>query len=327
MSRLRLHSGRFSCRARLAHLPLLTRTCILAGHERKVKTRMTGKTTRQTGANGRRRLPIRHAKPGAKPDNLPRRLQECTTDLESAQKELESFCYSVSHDLRAPLRSIDGFSHALQHEFGDKLEPPAREYLQRIVDSSKRMARLIDELLVLSRIQRVELSPENFNLSEVAVDIMRGIRKTEPRRKAYFSAAPNLRVCADRKLLTTALQKLLENAWKFTSNTTAARIEFSEVSNGPERTFMVRDNGVGFNMTYASKLFKAFQRLHAQTEYPGVGTGLAVTRAIILRHRGRAWAESAAGKGASFYFTLPAMDVPRQLPGSVQKKSRRTAGF
>ncbi len=249
-------------------------------------------------------------KPAAKRGDLPRQLQECATDLDSVQKELESFCYSVSHDLRAPLRCIDGFSHALQHEFGEQLEPPAREYLQRIVDSSRKMTRLIDELLALSRIQRVELSPEDFDLSEVAAQIIQTLRATEPRRKARFSAAPNIRVRADRKLLTTALQKLLENAWKFTSKTGVARIEFSQVSNGAERTFVVRDNGVGFNITYAGKLFKAFQRLHAQKDYPGLGTGLAITRAIILRHRGRAWAESAVGKGSSFYFTLPAINRP-----------------
>jgi light-regulated signal transduction histidine kinase (bacteriophytochrome) len=188
------------------------------------------------------------------------------------------------------------------------------------------MARLIDELLVLSRIQRVELSPESFDLSEVAVEIMRGIRRTAPRRKAQFSAAPNIRVRADRKLLSTALQKLLENAWKFTSKTTVAKIEFSQVSNGAERTFLVRDNGAGFNMAYAGKLFKAFQRLHAQTEYPGLGTGLAIARAIILRHRGRAWAESAIGEGASFYFTLPGTDARRPFRG-VQKKPSTMAGF
>jgi light-regulated signal transduction histidine kinase (bacteriophytochrome) len=225
-------------------------------------------------------------------------------DLASTQKELESFCYSVSHDLRAPLRCIDGFSHALLHEFGAKMEPSAREYLQRIVDSGKKMAKLIDELLALSRIQRADLVTEELNLSDIGTQIINGLRKAEPERNVQFMAAKAIPVRADRGLTTSMLEKLLENAWKFTSRESSAQIEFSEVALEGERVFVVRDNGVGFDPAYAGKLFKAFQRLHSVTDFPGVGMGLAIARAVILRHRGRVWGESDGNKGASFYFTL-----------------------
>ena len=239
------------------------------------------------------------------PDPNSTALTQCTSDLDNAQKELESFCYSVSHDLRAPLRCIDGFSNALLHEFGESLQPGAREYLDRIVDSAKKMARLIDELLTLSRIQRAEIVPEEINLTKIAHAIIARLQKSEPERTVQFVAKPDLYVFGDRALLTLALEKLLDNAWKFTSKTAAPVIEFSEMNVDAERVLFVRDNGVGFNPSYSSKLFKAFQRLHSQTEFPGVGAGLALARAVILRHQGRIWAESETEKGATFFFAFP----------------------
>lgn len=240
----------------------------------------------------------------SKQGDLKERLRACTEELDTAQKDLESFCFSVSHDLRAPLRSIDGFGNALLHEFGDELEPQAREYLQRIVDSSKKMSLLIDELLVISRIQRTELAPEELNLTEMAQAIIARLRKTEPQRKVLFSVEPELRALGDRALVGTLLEKLFENAWKFTSRSSAPKVEFFARTMNSQIVFVVKDNGVGFDMAYAGKLFKAFQRLHSPSEYSGLGSGLAIARTIALRHHGRIWTESPDGPGAIFCFTL-----------------------
>jgi light-regulated signal transduction histidine kinase (bacteriophytochrome) len=240
-----------------------------------------------------------------------KQFEECTADAQSAQEELESFCYSVSHDLRAPLRCIDGFSHAMLHEFGETLEPAAREYLQRIVESAKKMARLIDELLVLSRIQRAEFNPEEFNITEMAENIAARLKRSEPERSVRFLAKQDVMVYGDKALMTLALEKLLDNAWKFTSKTPSPVIEFSESINDSQPALFVRDNGAGFNPAYSAKLFKAFQRLHSQTDFPGVGAGLAIARTVILRHRGRIWAESNPGEGATFFFTLGLRNRPR----------------
>lgn len=239
-----------------------------------------------------------------KSDPLHEQVEQCMTDLDSAHNELESFCYSVSHDLRAPLRCIDGFSHALLHEFGAKLEPPAREYLQRILDSAKKMARLIDELLALSRIQQAELVLEDFNLADVAKQIITRMKKVEPARNVQFRAMDKIPVRGDRALIATMLEKFLDNAWKFTSKAEGATIELNQIANSSERIFLVRDNGVGFDSAYSGKLFKTFQRLHSNSDFPGAGMGLALARAVILRHHGRVWAESEPAKGATFYFTL-----------------------
>jgi len=184
------------------------------------------------------------------------------------------------------------------------LDGQAREYLQRIVDGSRKMAWMIDELLVLSRIQRVELAPEEINLSEMAAGIIGRLRKAEPERTVLFSAQAGLHARGDRTLIGTLLSKLLENAWKFTARRGAAQINFFERREDSQRVFVVRDNGIGFDPAYVGKLFKAFQRLHSSSEYPGVGSGLAIARAIVLRHRGRIWTEEASGGGATFCFTL-----------------------
>jgi light-regulated signal transduction histidine kinase (bacteriophytochrome) len=251
-----------------------------------------------------------------KADPLQEQLRVCKADLQSAHRELESFCYSVSHDLRAPLRCIDGFSHALLHEYGDKLDPGAREYLQRILDSAKKMARLIDELLTLSRIQRAELVPEDLNLADVAGHIVTRLRKVEPSRNVQLRTVDSIPVRGDRALVVTMLEKFLENAWKFTSKSNTPLIEFSEITNGSERIFLVRDNGVGFDPAYAGKLFKAFQRLHPHTDFPGVGMGLALARAVILRHGGKTWAKSEKDNGAAFFFTLG-----RPVPGGNSEET------
>jgi light-regulated signal transduction histidine kinase (bacteriophytochrome) len=226
------------------------------------------------------------------------------TALEAAEDELESFCYSVSHDLRAPLRCIDGFSHALQHEFGSRMEPQAREYLERIVEAGKKMGRLIDELLSISRIQRIELSREDFNLADLAREIAAQLKAKNPTRNVKLVIPAKLSVNGDGKLVALLLERLLDNAWKFTSKVPSPRIEVGEIEIGPERGIFVRDNGIGFDMEQAPKLFKAFQRLHSQADYPGLGTGLALARAIVRRHGGRIWAESSPHSGATFYFTL-----------------------
>jgi light-regulated signal transduction histidine kinase (bacteriophytochrome) len=259
------------------------------------------------GSKGKQNSPpatTKRLKSLGKPAPSGDRLKQCLTALETTQKELESFCYSVSHDLRAPLRSIDGFSTALLHEFGEKLEPAAREYLRRIVDSSRKMSALIDELLTLSRIQRAELEPEELNLSTLAASIMNRLKAGASERAINFSVQPDLRARADRKLVTVLLEQLLKNAIKFTERVEQPHIEVGQIRRSDGKAFFVRDNGVGFNPAYEGKLFKLFQRLHSSSDYPGLGAGLALVRAIVLRHAGQSWAQSAVDKGATFYFTL-----------------------
>jgi light-regulated signal transduction histidine kinase (bacteriophytochrome) len=258
------------------------------------------------GSKGKQNSPAttKRLKSLGKPAPSGDRLKKCLSDLETTQKELESFCYSVSHDLRAPLRSIDGFSTALLNEFGEKLEPAAREYLKRIVDSSRKMSALIDELLALSRIQRAELEPEDLNLSTLAASIMTRLKGAAPERAINFSVQPDLRARADRKLVTILLEQLLKNAIKFTGRIEQPHIEFGQIRRSEGKAFFVRDNGVGFNPVYEAKLFKLFQRLHSSSDYPGLGAGLALVRAIVLRHCGQSWAQGAVDEGATYFFTL-----------------------
>ena len=231
-------------------------------------------------------------------------LKQRAAQLEAANRELESFSYSVSHDLRAPLRSIDGFSHAVLEDYGDQLPAQARSYLERVRAAAQRMAVLIDDLLNLSRVTRAPLEPKFLNLSAMADDIMRGLKESQPERQANFFIEPNLMVEVDPHLMHIALENLLGNAWKFTSKQPQTRIEFGQQSKVRERTFYVRDNGAGFDMAYVNKLFGVFQRLHAASEYPGTGIGLATVQRIIKIHGGRIWAEGEEGQGATFYFTL-----------------------
>ena len=242
--------------------------------------------------------------------DLERRVDERTAQLAEANAELESFSYSVSHDLRSPLRAIDGFSRALEEDFGPGLTAEARDFLLRIRAASQRMGVLIDDLLRLSRASRVDMHPEQLDLSAIARSILEEMRQREPDRAVQIEIEPDLRVVGDRALVGILLQNLLENAWKYTRRTQIARIEFgragaraeAEAPGGP--VFKVRDNGAGFDMRYVGKLFAPFQRLHGATEFEGTGIGLATVRRIIVRHGGRVWIEGAVGQGATVFFTF-----------------------
>jgi PAS domain S-box-containing protein len=238
--------------------------------------------------------------------------RKARAELEAANRELEAFSYSVSHDLRAPLRGIDGFGQALVEEFGPSLDPRALGYVERMRAATKKMSALIDALLSLARVSRAELRRERVDLSEIAETALRELRRAEPHREVEAAIAPGLVVEGDSRLLRASLENLLANAWKFTSKTEGARIEVSAAGEGTDRVFQVADNGAGFEMAHAAKLFGAFQRLHGVKEFPGTGIGLATVQRIVHRHGGRIWAESSPGAGAKFSFTLPgAQPEPR----------------
>lgn len=237
--------------------------------------------------------------------SLEQRVQERTAELEIANRELETFSYSVSHDLRAPLRTLDGFSRILLEDYAPRLDAEAQEHLHRIRAASQRMGELIDSLLKLARITRGSLHRVPVNLSLMAQAAADELQQAEPERTAHFHIAPDLMAEADANMLQIALKNLLDNAWKFTSKQPVAEIEFGIKSHNGSPALFIRDNGVGLDMTYANKLFIAFQRFHSATDFPGTGVGLATTQLIIHRHGGRIWAESQPGHGATFYFTLP----------------------
>jgi PAS domain S-box-containing protein len=236
--------------------------------------------------------------------NLNHRLQQHATQLEAANRELEAFCYSVSHDLRAPLRGIDGFSMALLEDYGDTLKPEARDYLQRVRAGTQRMAQLIDDLLNLSRITRTELRRSPVDLSAVARAAATDLKQAQPERTVEFTIADGLHVDGDPRLLRVVFDNLFGNAWKFTAKRPDAKIEFGAAGQNGRRHFFVRDNGAGFDMTYVHKLFGAFQRLHAASEYSGTGVGLATVQRIIHRHGGTVSAQGEVDNGATFSFTL-----------------------
>lgn len=235
---------------------------------------------------------------------LERRVQERTAQLQATNQELEAFAYSVSHDLRAPLRGIRGFSEILLEHHASQLDAEGKELLHRACESAQRMNGLIDDLLKLSRIGRSNLRWQPVNLSALAESSAAELRRAEPARAVELVIEPNLRAQGDERLLGIVLNNLLGNAWKFTCHQPGARIEFG-VTAEPERAFFVRDNGVGYDMAHAGKLFGVFQRLHSTSEFPGTGIGLATVQRIIKRHRGRVWAIGAVNQGATFYFTLP----------------------
>jgi light-regulated signal transduction histidine kinase (bacteriophytochrome) len=237
---------------------------------------------------------------------LNQELEKHTAQLTTANKELETFSYSVSHDLRAPLRGIDGWSQALLEDYGDRLDQQGREYLDRVRSEAQRMGQLIDDMLQLSRLTRAEMRQEPVNLSALAQTIAASLQETEPGRQVEFSIQAGLSAKGDAHLLEVALSNLLGNAFKFTGRRALARIEFGQTEAQGRRAFFVRDNGAGFDMAYAEKLFGAFQRLHKATEFPGTGVGLATVQRVIHRHGGRVWAEAAVDDGATFYFTLEA---------------------
>ncbi len=230
-------------------------------------------------------------------------------ELERKNDELEAFSYSVSHDLRAPLRGIDGFSQALLEDCADKLDAVGLDHLRRIRANTERMATLIEELLKLSRVGRSELSRERINVSALARSVIDDLRKQEPGRHVDFFVQDGLYADASGPLLKIALENLLGNAWKFTARTPAARVELTTSDLAGAVVYRVRDNGAGFDMSYTEKLFRPFQRLHHQTEFPGTGIGLATVQRIVERHGGRIWADGAVGEGATFSFTLSKRSV------------------
>ncbi len=231
-------------------------------------------------------------------------LRRNAAELLAANTELDAFAYSVSHDLRAPLRSIDGFSQILLEDYSEKLDEAGRESLQRVRAASQRMGTLIDDLLKLARVTRAEIRTEDVDLSGMAREIVADLQRTTPERQVEFEIAPGLKARGDTRLLRVALDNLLRNSWKYTAKQTAPRVEFRSADANGGRTFMVRDNGAGFDMKYADKLFGVFQRLHSAADFEGTGIGLATVRRIINRHGGRIWAEGAVDQGATFYFTL-----------------------
>jgi len=238
-------------------------------------------------------------------EDLKTQIEQRTEHLERANRNLESFAYSIAHDLRTPLRGMSGFAEALAEDYSDVLDEAGRDYAARIQTASQRMAALIDDLLQLAQVSRAEITPEPVDLSEEAGVICEQLRAADPGRQADITIQPGIVVSADRSLIRLVLGNLLENAWKFTAGRESARIEFGSVMAGDgTRCCVVRDNGAGFDPAYAHKLFQPFQRLHAASDFPGTGIGLASVRQIIERHGGRAWAESTAGTGASFYFSL-----------------------
>jgi PAS domain S-box-containing protein len=236
--------------------------------------------------------------------DLERRVRARTGELEAANAELEAFSYSVSHDLRAPLRAIDGFSHALVEDCAERLEPSAVDYLRRIVAATRRMSDLIDGLLDLSRVSRAEMRWQEVDLSAMAREVAEGLQRSQPERRVEWDIAEALAARGDPRLLRVVLDNLIGNAWKFTGGKETARIQIGLRPNGEGRVYFVADDGAGFDMAYAGKLFGAFQRLHADREFEGTGIGLATVRRAISRHGGRIWAEAAEGRGATFLFTL-----------------------
>jgi PAS domain S-box-containing protein len=236
---------------------------------------------------------------------LEQRVAERTTQLQAANKELEAFSYSVSHDLRAPLRHINGFSQALLEDYADKLDEEGKGYLREVRAASQEMAQLIDDVLQLARVTRSEMRREAVNLSETARMVVAELQKREARRAVAVNIEEGLVAQGDKRLLRIMLGNLLGNAWKFTSKREQAEIAFGQERRGGETIYFVCDNGAGFDMAYVSKLFSAFQRLHTANEFEGTGIGLATVERILNRHGGRVWAESASGQGATFYFTLP----------------------
>jgi PAS domain S-box-containing protein len=238
-------------------------------------------------------------------EQLEKRVAERTAQLQAANKELEAFSYSVSHDLRAPLRHIDGFSLALLEDYGDKLDAVGQGYLQQVRGASQEMAQLIDDVLELARVTRSEMRREIVHLSELADRILHQMQATEPTRTVSVKVEAGLATYGDKRLLKIVLVNLLGNAWKFTSKRENAAITFAGEHKNDETVFFVRDNGAGFDMTFADKLFGAFQRLHMANEFEGTGIGLATIQRIVHRHGGRVWAEGSVNEGATFYFTLP----------------------
>lgn len=235
---------------------------------------------------------------------LERRVAERATELIAANKELEAFSYSVSHDLRAPLRAIDGFCRALLEDCAEQLDETGQDYLSRVCAATRHMSQLIDDLLNLSRLSRSETHFESVDLSACARGIIEKLQENEPERAVKFGIEDKVIVRGDERLLRIALQNLFENAWKFTSKKARAEIAFGKLWQGEKTEYFVRDNGAGFDMAYADKMFGVFQRMHTVEEFEGTGIGLATVKRIVNRHGGEIRAEGNPSEGATFYFTL-----------------------
>jgi PAS domain S-box-containing protein len=240
----------------------------------------------------------------AKIKRLNDELQHHVEQLLEANREMESFSYSVSHDLRAPLRSMDGFSKVLMERYADQMDERGRNYLSRVRAAAQKMGRLIDDMLSLSRIGRTQMRWDQVDLSEMATAIVEELRQREPERQVVVTITPNMKVSGDPALLQIVFTNLIGNAWKFTGKREEAHIDVGLKEERGERIYFVRDNGAGFDMAFVDKLFTSFQRLHTEEDYSGTGIGLAIVKRIILRHEGRIWAEGAVDQGATFYFTL-----------------------
>lgn len=254
-------------------------------------------------------------------ENLEQLVHNRTLELEHSNQELDSFCHSVSHDLRAPLRSINGFSDLLMAEHHDNLDEEAQLYLQRIHKASTRMGELINDLLALSKVSRSEINPKTIDVQAMAEEVLADLHAAEPERRVEESIEPGLEVCADPRLFRIVLENLLGNAWKYSANCKPAHIELGlfQCTEQDSMTLFVRDNGAGFDMQYADKLFEPFQRLHQDIEFAGTGIGLATVMRVIRRHHGRIWGESKPGAGATFYLQLP---LARHDETAVMEHSR-----
>jgi light-regulated signal transduction histidine kinase (bacteriophytochrome) len=239
-------------------------------------------------------------------DELEQRVIERTAQLEAANKELEAFSYSVSHDLRAPLRAIDGFSRIILEDYLDKLDDEGKRLLNVIGNNTQKMGQLIDDLLVFSRLGRQEISPSDIRMTELAKRVFEDIKPLPNERNLQFNIKTLPVAQGDRSLIKQVFANLLSNAIKFTRPKEMGSIEIGGTNDGAENIYYVKDNGVGFDMQYVDKLFGVFQRLHSAAEFEGTGVGLAIVQRIIHRHGGRVWAEGKVGEGATFYFSLPA---------------------
>jgi signal transduction histidine kinase len=237
-------------------------------------------------------------------EDLEQRVEQRTRELEASNKELEAFSYSVSHDLRAPLRTIDGFSLALHEDFSDKLDDKGRDYISRVRNGVQRMGTLIDSLLQLSRVTRSEIQREHVDLSQLATMVFNEVRAADPERAVKWAAQPGVMADADPRLVRIVLENMIGNAWKFTARSQDAKIAFGSDRRDGQTVYFIRDNGAGFDMQYVDRLFTAFQRLHGERDFKGSGIGLATVSRIIRRHHGSIWAEAAPGQGATFFFTL-----------------------
>ncbi len=258
--------------------------------------------------------------------HLEERVAQRTAALEAANRELESFAYSVSHDLRAPLRGIDGFSQAVLEDYSDRLDATGKDYLNRVRKASQRMGQLIDDLLRLSKVNQAPLQLQEVDLGQLAEEIIQQLRETDPQRSVRIAIEPDMRVQGDPGLMRAVMQNLLGNAWKFTARTADARIDFCREpgDSAREPVFCVSDNGTGFDMAHAGKLFSPFQRLHHRDEFEGSGIGLATVQRIIHRHGGRIWAQGSPGAGARFCFSLPATHRTDFPGGTTHEPHNRT---